>query len=58
MIAALSHNPPQPAWGFGERAALLATVPFFASLPPATIDELAALFHARAIQRRAIAANA
>lgn len=51
MIAAPSHKSPQAAWTVEARAALLATVPFFAPLPPATIGELAALFHARTIPR-------
>lgn len=51
MIAAPPHTSPQFAWTVEARAALLATVPFFAPLPPATIGELAALFRAKVVQR-------
>lgn len=51
MIAAPSHKSPQAAWTLEARVALLATIPFFASLSPATIDELAALFRAKTIPR-------
>ncbi|HEY8599250.1 MAG TPA: Crp/Fnr family transcriptional regulator [Thermomicrobiales bacterium] len=51
MSAVPPHTSPQSAWTIERRSALLAAVPFFASLPPAVIGELAALFHAKTIPR-------
>jgi CRP-like cAMP-binding protein len=51
MSIAAPHTAAQPVWTVEARAALLATVPFIASLPPATIGELAARFRAKVVPR-------